>query len=237
MTNEKIISSYINQLTDCVLSKIDKDLKGETANALFKKHFTERIVNEKNNRSQFNNFQVYYFETLGEIDKIDFKDFKQRYSLQGVNSGYLEWLNNHKKEIGKFIETDNLSELYFKYFVSAKIKTKSGTKKKTLGSFFTKLVHTLKPEDYTPVDIPMKNYFGFEKDSYYIAMIVISKAFKDWCNKNRTLVEDFKEQMCKYVNKNYKIAIGKELVTDMKVMNTIYWSIANPVKDNNNRPA
>ncbi len=228
MKNEKIINSYINQLTDTVLLKINNDLKGQTANTLFKKHFTERIVNEKNNRNQFDNFQIYYFKTLGKIDEIDFKVFKQRYSLQGVDSNYLKGLNNDRKDIQSIIDADKLSELYFKYFVSVGITTKNGIKKKTLGSFFTKLVHTLKPEEYTPVDIPMKNYFGFENDSYMIAMIVISKAFKIWCNDNREIVEDFKGQICKYVNKYYSIDIGKEKVTDMKVMNTIFWSIANP---------
>jgi hypothetical protein len=230
MVKEKLITSYIDSQINKVFEKIEYDLKGKSAEFLFQEHFTDRVIKERNKRKQFMSFQKFYFETLRSIDSIDFKEFKQMYSLQGVDTDYLEKLNENKEVISGLIDEGNLSKLYFDFFESAEIGTKNGNKKKTLGSFFTKLVHTLMPEEYTPVDIPMKNYFGFKKDSYFIAMIVISLAFKFWCDKNRKMVEEFKSLMCENLLKDYSIKISKDKVTDMKVMNTIFWSVANPIK-------
>lgn len=230
MDKDVVTTSYIDYLINRIIDKIESDLNGKSATFLFNEHFRKRIDEEKNTRNQFIEFQKYYFATLKNIDEIDFKVFKQRYSLQGVNRAFLESLNESKIEIKNLIESDKLAQLYFKFFESAEIETKNGISVKTLGSFFTKLVHTLIPDEYTPVDIPMKNYFEVDKDSYYIAMIAISKAFKIWCDNNSKVVFEFKNLICKYFKEELSININKDVITDMKVMNTIFWSIANPNK-------
>jgi len=231
MKTEAILASYLERNSDKVLWKIIEILKNPSSESLFQEHFVNRADNEKNSRNHFFSFQNYYFETLGKIDEIESIDFKQKYSLQGVTSAYLNKLNESKPEIISLLENEQLSELYFKYFHFQELETKAGNKTKSLGSFFTKLVHTYKPSEYTPVDRPMKDFFGLNNESYFVSMIVISRAFKKWAIENGNIISEFKDLLIDYMAKENHMVIDKTKITDIKVMDTIFWSIANTLNE------
>ncbi|MHB8260990.1 MAG: hypothetical protein ACYDCN_11295 [Bacteroidia bacterium] len=211
-----IIEPYIDKLTNNVYIQITDYLKDKTDEKLIVEHFTNRLK-----KKQFANFQVYYFKTLNNPDALDFSEFKQKYSLQGIDVKFINHLQQNKLAILKLISDNKLSELYFGHFAKAQINHKETVKEKNLGSFFTKVVHTFRPADYTPLDIPIRNYFKLKDESYFVAFIVVSTAYKIWATNNKERIE------------NMKILMKKSKfdgVTDLKLLNLIFWSVADKEK-------
>ena len=122
------------------------------------------------------------------------------------------------------IRTDKLSQLYFNTFNKAEIKHGNGFIEKDLGSFFSKLVHTFRPEDYCALDNPIKNYFGLKKESFFISLFIISGEYKHWATENRQLIKCIKEKF-EQMDKNK--VLKHEQFTDLKLLDLIFWSKAN----------
>ena len=146
------------------------------------------------------------------------------YSLQGVDNNNLDDLERHKKEILENIRSEKLAQLYFERFNKVKIKHGKGFKEKDLGSFFAKLVHTFRPNEYCALDNPIKNYFGLKKESFFISFFIISFVYKHWATDNNKLL--------KTIRKELQLADKKDILqhnklTDMKLLDLIFWSKAN----------
>jgi hypothetical protein len=227
------IEPYLDKLTKLVYDKINdffKEKEGKEKE-LIEKHFIDRI-DDSDNKKQFANFQKYYFETLDDKKNFYstnfFGKFIHQYRIQGIDGGTITQLDSNKEnkeKILKLIESDQLSDLYFNHFANVEINRKDGIKEKNLGSFFTKIVHTFKPDDYTPLDIPLRKYFKLEDESYFVSFIVVSNAYKQWANNNgnKARMERLREEF-KKADKNNLIQYDK--VTDMKLLNLIFWSVA-----------
>jgi hypothetical protein len=215
--------SYIEDLTELAFMQITKYMEGKTDTFLIHEHFAKRIE-----KKQFSNFQAYYFRTINKRNLFHatenfFREFKSNYSLQGVDDYFLKHLETNKEKIINLIDEGKLSEVYFTYFFKVKI----GSVQKDFGSFFTKLIHHFIPHSYCQVDIPMRIYFKLTHESYFVAFIVISGAFKKWAKKNSIRIERMKKLLAAIVKKNQWEC---EHITDMKILNIIFWSDANPIK-------
>lgn len=209
---------YIDNLRNKVYGQILDYINGKTVNELVNEHFVIRLNDPK--QSKFKKFHQYYFSTLNDkenfINNKFFSDFRQAYSLRGMTSDYLEKFDNpkKKKEILQLIHEDRLVELYQMF-----------TEEKHFGSFFTKLVHTYNPLNYTQVDGPIKKHFKLEHESYFVAFIVISNAYKKWADNNKVLLAELKDGFAKADEAGY---IEKcEYINEMKILNMIFWSEAN----------
>jgi len=228
---ETEINDYIKELVRKLICNAEERLmvfflENTDYEQIIEEHFIKKIEKDV----KFKNFQEFYFEAKFKYnDNNFFNKFKTHYSLQGVDIPYLEFLNTNRNSIKKLVEDGKLSELYFTFFYDQQIKSKETNVRKNFGSFFTKVVHTFKPEKYTPVDMPMKKDFGLESESYFIALIVISKAFENWANKNRDKMDKLKSLLIERLIIAFpKVSQQKikDQVTDMKVLDTIFWSVA-----------
>ncbi|HKR06407.1 MAG TPA: hypothetical protein VJY62_17360 [Bacteroidia bacterium] len=83
------------------------------------------------------------------------------------------------------------------------------------------------PDRYCQVDIPMRSYFKLIHESYFIAFIVISGAFKMWAEKNSMRMKRMKRLVVTIIKKNQW---QYDNITDMKILNIIFWSVSNPIK-------
>jgi hypothetical protein len=218
------LTSYIESLTQSVLSKISKNLcEGENLDwAISRLRFH---IND----SRSAKFQKYYFQILCNKDRfladLDFfKTFKYQYSLQGIDNEYLNFLNAAKPVILKLIDDRELSSLYLDYFAKAKIKHGVASIEKDLASFFTKHVHTFLPEEYCALDNPIKNYFGLKNESFFAAFIIISDAYKFWLKNNKQGIERIRNEI-DALDKNNILPNGQ--LTDIKILDLIFWVEAN----------
>jgi hypothetical protein len=174
-------------------------------------------------------FQVYYFEILNNQELYFkssnfFRFFKKKYSLQGIDNDYLDGLEKQKSVILTKIRSNQICELYLESFKKAKIKRKEIHTEKDLGSFFSKLVHTFNPTNYCALDNPIKELFGLKKESFFIAFIVISNTYKKWSKENPDLIKKIRKE---FIKLDVKKKIEHEKISDLKLLDLIFWSIAN----------
>ncbi|MDB5003900.1 MAG: hypothetical protein JWQ34_2125 [Mucilaginibacter sp.] len=217
-------TSYIESRTQYVINQISRGLsKSDNLNWVL-----ERLCYHIND-TRSANFQKYYFETLGDKDHFlsepyFFNTFKQQYSLQGIDNEYLTFLDNEKPTILTLIDERELSSLYLKYFAKAKIKHGKSIKEKDLASFFTKLVHTFLPDEYCALDNPIKNYFGLKNESFFMAFIIISNAYKFWLKNNIPAINKIRNEILLIDKDNILI---ENKLTNLKVLDLIFWVEAN----------
>jgi hypothetical protein len=234
-TSMNHFSSYIEAQAARVLTGIEDDLNAKSRSELINLCFNRYLESDYKSVTKFKAFHKYYFEigTKPEAEKF-FNTFKGQYSLQGVSEEYMLRLNKALPEIKRLIANDDLVTLYFTYFfqVSSKVKNNADGAK-THGSFFTKLVHTFNREGYTPLDNPMRDHFKLQNESFFIAMLIVSKAFKLWCDSYRTQADELKKELALAMTKGEIGPISASDITDMKLMDTIYWAIANGMSTDN----
>lgn len=218
------MQKYIKEISKEVKSQIEKDINSNTIEGVVLDAINYSITD-----TRAKNFQKYYFTTIGNTqnylsDTAFFHSFKSKYALQGINNDYLDLLEENKQEILKMLDENQLKELYFDYFAHAELKRGDKTINVDLASFFSKLVHTFKPTDYCALDNPIKNYFGLKKESFYIAFMIISSEYKAWINENQELLKQIRKQIRGIDSE--KIIVEDKL-TDMKIMDLLFWRIAN----------
>lgn len=216
---------YINILKKTVYDRISTDINEKTIDQIVNTDLAKSHLDDKVSAS----FQNYYFRTLNNekvfADSTDFfRQFKKHYSLQGIDNNFLDKLEKLKKEILKNIRADKLAQLYFDTFNKAEIKHGNGIKEKDLGSFFAKLVHTFQPDEYCALDNPIKNYFGLKKESFFIAFFIISVEYKHWATDNKHLIKQLRD---KFKQADKKGIIKHDQLTDLKLLDLIFWSKAN----------
>jgi hypothetical protein len=216
---------YINTLRKSVYDRISAEINDETIDLIVQKDLVKSHLKNKASVS----FQKYYFSILSNkrhcTASVDFfRQFKRRYSLQGIDSRYLDKLEGRKKEILKNIRSGRLAKLYFDIFHKANIKHGKYYKAKSLGSFFAKLVHTFRPDEYCALDNPIKNYFGLSKESFFVSFCIISAEYKRWSLNNNTQMNIIREKF-EQADKNNLLEHHK--LTDLKILDLIFWSKAN----------
>jgi hypothetical protein len=172
------LNSYIDGHITKVRRQISTEINDKTVDNILQAFLAFHLT-DKNSSS----FQDYYFLTLTNenyflTSPTFFRHFKQRYSLQGIDNGYPDRLESDKQNILSLLQADKLADLYFDYFAKANIKRGATRVDKDLGSFFAKFVHTFKPADNWVLDNPIKNFFGLQRESFFISFSVISSAYK-----------------------------------------------------------
>ncbi len=227
---KKIEIQYFNYLKKRIREKIQKAINEKTISFIVENDLSFHIQDKVSS-----DFHKYYFESLNNKQfylnsNNFFKVFKKKYLLQGIDNKYLETLENQKSEIYNLIENNRLTELYIRYFASAQItqKEKKTQKEKVvirnLGSFFTKFVHTFKPNEYCALDNPIKKYFGLKNESFFISFITISQVYKEWIKDNEKIVTKIRQKL-EQVEPNNILSNPK--LSDMKILDLIFWKKAN----------
>lgn len=230
---KEIVLQYEKKLIHNICSKLTLELATEKIQEIIEVHlYQAHIVNPGSA-----NFQNYYFKTLNDVQGYSqtntfFKNFKYQYGLQGIDNGFLTYLENNKEEILKLIKNDDLVILYFKFFKKAKLKWGSGHRFSEQGSFFSKLVHTFNPDNYCALDNPVKEYFDLKKESFFHSFLALSSAYKIWSSENQETLTDVRER---FIRQDKNKSIHHTQVTDLKLLDLIFWSKANKLKKDNSK--
>ena len=221
---KKVEMQYFDDLRIAVEKIISEDINEEKLPSII----NDDLAFHFNDKSS-SNFQQFYFKSINNsnyyFNSNDFfRKFKQNYSLLGITNQYLDFLEENKNEILNLINKNELSKLYSKYFSKAEIKQKNGIVKKRLGSFFVKLVHTFQPNKYCALDNPIKDYFGLENESFFVAFIIISESYNKWIKGNKSLIKNIRKNI-KEIDSNEIFKFEK--LTDLKILDLIFWRKAN----------
>jgi len=217
-------ASYINYLKESVYRQIHEEIQLSTIDEVLNKYLIKNIVNPKSRK-----FQIYYFETINNEELYFksnnfFKLFKLQYSLQGIDNEFLDRLETKKIDILNLIRQNDIEKLYFDNFRTAVLKRKDKLQSADLTSFFAKLVHTFNPHIYCALDNPIKNHFKLNKESFYLSFLIISSQYKKWCDENQSIIQVIKQELKNLDSENI---INFEKLTDLKLLDLIFWSKAN----------
>ena len=220
-----MIIDYFNYLNRKVRFRIKNDLSSNNLPGIIQQDLAYHISSE-NSSDKFNE---YYFKVTGDhqgflSDKNFFSKFKYQYSLQGVDSNLLDKLESNKSNILSLISNDNSLPVYLKYFDSVATRHGDKTILKDFGSFYSKLAHTLQPMKYCALDNPIKSYFNLDKESFVVAFIVISHAYQEWTSSNQTSLLKLRKGLKEI---DHASIIDHDKITDMKIMDMIFWYKAN----------
>lgn len=215
---QKEILPYLGNLKNKVTKRISSILNKRTISNIAQIAFSNYFGSTNPSA-----FYKYYFDTVSNRDLFlsspnFFRQFKQQYSLQGIDGSYLDRLEENKLKILNLIENHDLIVLYSEFFENVQIKHGNTTKEKSLGSFFAKFVHTFIPDKYCALDNPIKNLLGLEKESFYISFFVISEAYKDWAIENPEIMKKIKTEAQKH---------SPHEMTDLKLIDLLLWYEAN----------
>lgn len=225
ITMKENSETYSNLLIQSVYDKISNEINEKTIEYIVNVDLYKSHIAEKKSA----NFQDYYFRILNNEELYFassnfFHQFKQYYSLQGIDSKYLTGLEKQKREILKLIRDNHVTKLYFEKFKNAQIKNGDHIKVKDLGSFLSKLVHTFRPDEYCALDNPIRDYFGLTKESFFTAFLIISAGYKLWANDNKLLLQGIRNEI-RLLDREQ--IIKHERLTDLKLLDLIFWSKAN----------
>ncbi|HEY0261727.1 MAG TPA: hypothetical protein VGB95_01785 [Chitinophagales bacterium] len=217
---------YFDRLKQSVYEQISKEINEKTIAQIVKVNLIEPYLSEQEASSRF---QKYYFNILNNEEYFlnssnFFKEFKKNYSLQGIDNFRLSEFEKQKKEILEDIRNNKLSELYFSTFFKVKIKHGNSYQEKDLSSFFAKLIHTFRPNDYCALDNPIKDHFGLKKESFFISFFIISNTYKLWSENNKQIIQEIRKQFQK-ADKNETIKHNQ--LTNLKILDLIFWHKAN----------
>jgi hypothetical protein len=221
----KEIDNYTKVLIDLVYEKISCVIREDKISDV-----VSNVM--KHIEHNYFKFHKYYLDTLPDnflftTSNNFFRTFKHQYALQGISIYSLNKnFESFKPEILKLIKEDKLSDLYYRFFSKAEVQIEGAeVKRKNLGSFFTKLVHTLNPSQHCALDNPVKDYFNLTNESFFIAFIVISDAYRKWAASNYKLINSIREEI-KKVDKENLLQISK--LTDLKLFDLIFRIKATP---------
>lgn len=219
------ISPYLETSKQNVKQKISDLLSNQTVRQVssnaFAFHFRDEAPLAFQNYYQeiITNREIY----LGASDF--FRVFKQRYSLQGIDGAYLDRLEREKETILCLIDNNELANLYFRFFANAQLQHGENFVRKNLGSFFAKLVHTFRPDEFCALDNPIKKYFGLGNESFYIAFIIISHAYKEWASENSDLMQQVRIEL----ERNEVGQPFSAKMTNLKLLDLAFWYQANEI--------
>lgn len=217
------ILTHIKRLKQGARRKIAEALSGDVIEVVARHAFAFHFSDRKSLA-----FQEYYGRVTGNREAFlkmpgFFREFKAQYSLQGIDNDCLDRFEKKKRAMLELIETDRLAELYDRHFTDVKVKHGAGTSRKNLGSFFAKLVHTFKPDMYCALDNPIKDALGLKNESFYIAFLVVSAAYREWARENPGLMRRIRAEL----ERNETGRAHSPAMTDLKLLDLVFWHLAN----------
>lgn len=221
------VLGYLHQREQNVIREVSKLLTAGDCSLVacnaFEFHF-------KQNKASLT-FQKYYFSTIQNhsafLAQPDFfHEFKHQYSLQGIDGSYLDHLESHKSRMLQLLISGDVLSLYLEFFDKAPLKHKGKVVRKTLGSFFAKLVHTFMPDRYCALDNPIKENLGLKDESFFMAFMIISQGYCKWASMNPGLMQHIRGEL-------EKDDIGRQYsskMTNLKLLDMIFWHRANVIE-------
>jgi len=214
--------SYIELSVESCIQKLDEDFKKENRDRIIKQ--TLKALNNENGRVF--KFMKFYEEIISDNvnyfkgRKDSFRQFTKEYSIQGLTLGYLNFLETKKIEILDLLKKKELLELYKKYFYKQEIKNKKGIHQKSFGSFYSKLVHTFHPEEYTALDNSIKKSFGLNREGFFISFLAVSRAYRQFVVNNNSVIEGIKNEIQSSPKSDF---LNFKLISDLKLIDLILW--------------
>jgi hypothetical protein len=204
--------------------KIDTEISHDTIEDIARRIFSNNFLKKR----PLILGHRYYLYVTGQRNRITrepnfMHTFKQKYGLQYIDVACLDKLEANKRRIINGI-LKNPFKVYNDFFANVRFFQKGEERSKRLTSFFTKLAHTVAPDQFSALDNPIRKYFHVNNESFFVSYCLINDTYVQWIKKNRRILRHLRQSIHSYDTDN---ALQVDALEDLKILDMIFWYKAN----------
>jgi len=187
-----------------VEKQIEEDFKAFNEQKL--ESFFEKFKEDKRTLS----FLEYYNRSVLDKEKINFGEFKRQWAIQGMTKEVLNFFNNNFDKLEEEIkEEKDIKKFFLKYCCSVRKEA----------SFCSKLFHTILPDEFPPVDNPIKKKFHLQKEEFIQSVLVIKKGYELFVKENQAKMLLIR----KLLSKPKFVYLRSNELSDIRILDMYYW--------------
>ncbi|TET06170.1 MAG: hypothetical protein E3J83_06310 [Candidatus Atribacteria bacterium] len=196
--------NYIDSKALEVKKQIEKDINTMTVEdiiLLFTKSLTD-------NRAT--SFIDYYNKTVLDKETINFGEFKRQWAIQGMKKYIYQDFDNHFQEREQeIIREKDITSFYNKYCRTERNEA----------AFCCKLFHTILPNEFPPLDNPIRKHFKLQRNDFIESLLIVKKAYELFIRENQVKIKMIRDNLNK---PRFKILRVTEL-SNLRLLDMYYW--------------
>ena len=184
------------QIENDIVTLTDKDLDD---------FFTKSLAD---NRTV--SFTNYYNKTVLDKESINFGEFKRQWAIQGMKRHIYKDFDDHfEKRKQEIIKEKDIKNFFNKYF----------RVERNEAAFCCKLFHTFLPNEFPPLDNPIRKHFKLQRIDFIESLFIVKKAYKLFISDNQDEIQMIRDNLYKTKFKIFRIS---EL-SDLRLLDMYYW--------------
>jgi len=196
--------NYIDSKASEVKKQIETDIATITPMDI-DNFFTEAL---KDNRAM--SFISYYNKTVLDKENINFGEFKQKWAIQGMKKHiYKDFDNNFEERKREIIREKDIISFYNKYC----------REERNEAAFCCKLFHTVLPNEFPPLDNPIKNHLNLQRLDFIESLLIVKKAYELFIRDNLDRIQVIRDILSQPKFKPIRI---NEL-SNLRLLDMYYW--------------
>lgn len=189
---------------DEIKIQIENDIASVTAEDL-DIFFTESL-NDKRAISFLN----YYNKTVLDKEIINFGEFKHHWAIQWMRKQVYQEFDNHFEETKQeIIKNKDIVAFFNKYCRTERDEA----------AFCCKLFHTILPNEFPPLDNPIRKHFKIHRMDFIESLLVVKKAYELFIGDNMKTIHLFRQKLQEPKFKFFRV---REL-SDLRILDMYYW--------------
>jgi len=199
MINEEIKSKAL-----FVANKIEQDFRG--LNGLELEEFFNKFKEDKRTIS----FLEYYNKSVLDKERIDFGEFKRQWAIQGMTKQVFNFFTANFDRLKEEIQGGkNIRAFFEKYCCEVRKEA----------SFCSKLFHTILPDEFPPVDNPIKKKFNLQNEEFINSVLIIKEGYNLFIKENKDKINLIRNTLLK--PKFAYLRINE--LSDIRILDMYYW--------------
>jgi hypothetical protein len=187
-----------------VKSRIENDVACMTAGE-FDDFFTKSLSDRR-----VISFTKFYNKTVLDKEKFNFGEFKHQWAIQGMKKYIYQYFEENFEELKQeIIDEKDILSFYNKYC----------RKERNEASFCCKLFHTILPNEFSPLDNPIRNHFKLQRIDFMESYQIVIKAYELFIKDNKYQIQIMRDILYK---PKFKVFRAIEL-SDLRLIDMFYW--------------
>ena len=199
-----MMNNEFESKANSVKIQIEKDFNGLNESEL--KEFFKKFKDDSRTLS----FLKYYNKSVLDKEKIDFGEFKSKWAIQGMTREVFNFFTENFNKLKEEIEKEKDIKTFFEKYCCTVRKE---------SSFCSKLFHTILPDEFPPVDNPIKKKFHLQKEEFIKSVLIIKRGYQLFIKENQDKIILIKEVLSKPEFEYLRI---NEL-SDVRILDMYYW--------------
>ncbi len=155
-------------------------------------------------------FIKYYNRTVLDKKRINFGEFKHQWAIQGMTGEVIKYFDDNYDALrNEILQEKNIKRFYLRHCISVRKEA----------SFCSKLFHTHLPNDFPPLDNPIRNRFNLGKEEFIKSVLIVRDAYKQFIEDNGIYIKMVRSILS---DPKYSYLRASEL-SDIRIIDMYLW--------------